>query len=856
MTARSPFAAPIRAPIHAPIGDQFRAAIRQGLYASLLALVCALAAVVLPAQPASAQSGGSGGQAAQADGGDTAPEPLTLEEVLRRTEQAAQEIGSGLLSDDRLSYWRQRLPQLRQRAAAIEAAAKAEVESTQRLLDALGPAPEDGREPRPVAMERDRLQQQLNAQQARLKQAQLAIARADELLNQVQAATRQRFTNRLLVRGPSPLSPDTWVRASEQLTGSLARLYSVIATSEQLKRERADWNNIAGGALAIVLVGLGVAFLLRRVLLRRFGRKPQAEPPPTLVRLTGALLHTLFYLLVPGLAMGALYAYLETVGLMQGLLDELALNTALAVAFAFLIDGLARAVTAPEAADWRVLPVSDPCAVRVGRIARIGAIVFGADILLVRMGRVLHAGEAIAVVHHLLFGLTVSVLLLALTRRDIWQPPELDGVTDEARQVRRRKARTWAAMGVLALSASVLGSVLLGYFELSRYIITRTILTGVLIGLLLLLHAVAREGISAIFRMTRLRSTGRRQEDSTTPILQFWIGAGVDMLVVALGVLLALPLWGVEWNDLWALLLGALMGFQVGGVTISLLDLAFAIALFVVVLSITRVIQRTLDTRVLPQTRLDIGVRESLRTFTGYVGLILAGLVALSTAGLNLSNLAIVAGALSVGIGFGLQAIVNNFVSGLILLFERPIKVGDWVVIGAHQGYIKRIRVRSTEIETFDMSSVIVPNSDFISQSIINWTHTNRVCRVIVPVHVAHGTDTQQVHDLLLQVAREHPQVLRMPEAHVLFMSFGESALHFELRVFARDTDYFLSLASELRFAIDQKFREAGIVIPYPQRDLHIRTGTMEHGRARGDRPETSIPEPGTTPASGGPDGD
>ena len=813
--------------------------------------------LALAPQPAAAQSGGSGGQAAQGDGNQQSqPEPLKLPEVLEQTKQAADEIGSGLLSDERLTYWRQRLPQLRQRAAAIETEAKSDVERTQRLLDALGPPPEDGREPRPVAVERDRLQQQLNDHRARLKQAQLAIARAEELLSQVQAASRQRFTNRLLVRGPSPLAPETWVRAGEQLTASLARLGSVIVSADALKRERADWINIAAGALAIVGVGLAVAFLLRRALLRRFGRTPQSAPPPTLTRLTGALLHTLFYLLVPGLAMGALYAYLETVGLMQGVLDQLALNAALAVAFAFLIDGLAHAVTAPEARAWRVLPVSDPCAVRLGRVARIGAIVFGADILLVRMGRVLQAGEAIAVVHHLLFGLTVSVLLLALTRRDIWQPPELDESVDEALKTARRKARTWASIGVLALAASVLGSVLLGYYELSRYLITRTILTGLLIGLLLLLHAVAREGIAAIFRMTRLRTTGPRQQDSTTPILQFWIGAGVDLLVAALGVLLALPLWGVEWTDLWALLLGALMGFQVGGVTIAPIEIAIAVAVFVLILSGTRVVQRTLDVRVLPQTRLDIGVRETLRTLTGYLGLVFAGLVAVSVAGLDLSNLAIVAGALSVGIGFGLQAIVNNFVSGLILLFERPIKVGDWVVIGAHQGYVKRIRVRSTEIETFDQSAVIVPNSDFISQSIINWTHTNRVCRVIVPVHVAHGTDTQQVHDILLQVARDHPQVLRMPEAHVLFMSFGESALHFELRVFARDTDYYLSLASELRFAIDQKFREAGIVIPYPQRDLHIRTGTMDRGRARVDRPETEIPEAGSTPASGGPDGE
>ena len=777
----------------------------------------------------------------------------SLQELLRETEQAQKELESGLISNDRLNHWRTRLPEIRARAATIETGARQDLESAQRLLDALGPAPEDGRETRPVATERDRLQTQVNEHQARLKQAQLVAARANELLALAQAQARERFTSRLLVQGPSAIYPSTWIDAGAQFTRAWSQLFSAVAAAETPAFDQDDWQRVAAGGVALVLAGLIAALLLRRLLLNRFPREEHAATPSTLARLSGALLHTLFYLLVPSLVFSALYAYLQAVGMMVGVLDQLVRNAMLAVSFGVLIDGLSRSVLASRAPSWRVLPVNDACAHRMERVGTVAGAVFSIDILLVRMGEALEAGRAIAVMHNLVFGILVSAILLWLVQREIWHPSDLTEAVPE-QETRRRKARTWAGLGAIAFAVAVIGAALLGYYELSRFILGRTIVTGLLVGILLLVHAVTHEGVAAIFRATRLRAHSRG-EDQTGSILQFWIGAAVDLILLLLGVLLALPVWGVEWTDLWALLRGAMLGFQVGEITISPMEIALAILFFAAILSLTRVLQRTLDTRVFPQTKFDIGVRDSLRTFTGYVGLVIGVLVALSTAGLNLSNLAIVAGALSVGIGFGLQAIVNNFVSGLILLFERPMKVGDWVVIGQHQGFIKRVRVRSTEIETFDQSSVIVPNSDFISQPIINWTHTNRVCRVIVPVHVAYGTDTQQVRDILLQAAREHPYVLRMPEAHVLFMSFGESAMHFELRVFSRDTDYFLALGSELRFAIDQKFREAGIVIPFPQRDLHIRSGSWQQGRGRDD-PPTDIPDPGTTPPSGGPDSD
>ncbi|MEJ2686549.1 MAG: mechanosensitive ion channel [Gammaproteobacteria bacterium] len=195
-------------------------------------------------------------------------------------------------------------------------------------------------------------------------------------------------------------------------------------------------------------------------------------------------------------------------------------------------------------------------------------------------------------------------------------------------------------------------------------------------------------------------------------------------------------------------------------------------------------------------------------------------------AGLEYKNLAIIAGALSVGIGFGLQNIVNNFVSGLILLFERPIRTGDWIVVGSTEGYVKRIRIRSTQIQTFDRADVIVPNSELISTQVTNWMLYDLRGRVRVPVGVAYGSDTALVKQLLLEAGGAHPQVITdgsAPEPVVLFLEFGDSSLNFELRIYIREIDMRLAVVSDLNFAIDAAFREHGVEIPFPQRDVHVR---------------------------------
>jgi small-conductance mechanosensitive channel len=266
-------------------------------------------------------------------------------------------------------------------------------------------------------------------------------------------------------------------------------------------------------------------------------------------------------------------------------------------------------------------------------------------------------------------------------------------------------------------------------------------------------------------------------------------------------------------------------GFQIGEFRIVPNKILLSLLVFALIIISTGWVKRQLETNWLPKTTMERGAREAMVTITGYIMFTIAALAALSVAGFNFSNIAIIAGALSVGIGFGLQNIVNNFVSGLILLFERPVRKGDWIQVGTTEGYVQDIRIRSTRILTFDRSDVIVPNSELISNQVTNFMLDSIRGRAIVRVGVAYGSDTEKVRYILTQVAEENELVVKdgtSPKPMVLFRGFGDSSLDFELRVHLYDVDRRLSTISNLNFAIDKAFREEGIVIPFPQRDVHM----------------------------------
>ena len=259
-----------------------------------------------------------------------------------------------------------------------------------------------------------------------------------------------------------------------------------------------------------------------------------------------------------------------------------------------------------------------------------------------------------------------------------------------------------------------------------------------------------------------------------------------------------------------------------GITTASLLAL---VLLFGLVVLAERVVRRYFITRLLGRTHLEPAMQFALARVMGYALLGLGFYISLQMVGVNLNSLAFVAGAVGVGLGFGLQNIISNFISGLIILAERPIAIGDRVEIGGVAGQVREISLRSTTVITNDNMAIIVPNADFITQRVTNWSYEDPRVRFRIPFGVAYGTDLSKLRQLMLEVADEHPKALKDPKPELFFVGFGDSSLNFELGVWSSESTISpRRFRSDLFFAIEKKLRESGIEIPFPQQDLHVRT--------------------------------
>ncbi|AUH35004.1 mechanosensitive ion channel domain-containing protein [Paracoccus tegillarcae] len=376
----------------------------------------------------------------------------------------------------------------------------------------------------------------------------------------------------------------------------------------------------------------------------------------------------------------------------------------------------------------------------------------------------------------------------------------------------RVRNRVMAIAGMLSRVVAV-GTVIVGaisFINVANGFMWSWLLTLALLGFLIL----AQDLIADIFNMLKRGEEGARE--GLWPLI---IGA----ILVVMSVPLFMAIWGASRAELAEMWRRMMAGATFGGITISPGGVISLILVFGIGYAITRALQRTLRNSVLPKTKIEAGGQNALVAGLGYLGIFIAAVVAISSAGINLSSLAIVASALSVGIGFGLQNIVSNFVAGIILLIERPISVGDWVDAGGQQGIVKRISVRSTAVETFDKTEVIVPNSDLVSQPVTNWTRSSRNGRVIIPVGVAYGTDTQKVDAILREIIEDQPTVMIDPAPVVLFRGLGADSMDFEIRAILSDVAGGINVTSDVLHEVVRRFAQEKIEIPYAQRDVWLR---------------------------------
>jgi len=690
-----------------------------------------------------------------------------------------------------------------------------QLELLRNQLEKLGEAPGEGQPPEPeaIAGERASLQSQVNNLDATVKAAEAQRVRANQLSDRIQSRRRALFTSQLFERTTTPLSLSLWQDAIAQVETGWRRFTLLLADSTRNIESNRPLYGILGAVLAVWLL-LQVACWYG---VNHFREWDETEPPPFWQRAASGAWVIVLRALPVIAAAATFYAMLKGWNLLSPRAEQIARALAVALITVAVVSALSTTILAPNRPMWRILPVADHSAKQVNWLIFALAAVFGIDKVLNTINDVLYMPLSTTITQssatNVIFAVLLTAILMTRLRAD--QEPREEDV-DWLHWLR--------APGYL-LTFAILAATAIGYVAFARFLATQIVVTGsILIVVFLMLvwaNAVTdriRSAESGQGRLPPLPSDTRRREQ---------IALFLGLLLKAAVFLVAFPFillqWGFDWQDLTVWTQKVFFGFQVGGLTISLATVLGAVAVFIVAYAIARVLLSWLDSQVMEPAGLSGGVRDSVRTGLGYVGFIAAALIAVSYAGVDFSNLAIVAGALSVGIGFGLQSIVNNFVSGLILLAERPIKVGDWVVVGQDQGFVRKISVRATEIETFDRANVVVPNSMLISDKVQNWTLHNNVGRIKINVGVSYASDPEGVRDILLKVAREHPQILTHPEPYVWFSDFGNSSLDFTLFCYALNITRQLGIQTDLRIAIVKKFREEGIEIPYPQSDVHLR---------------------------------
>ena len=681
-------------------------------------------------------------------------------------------------------------------------------------LEQLGNPPKEGEpaEPEAVTAERNALKAVKAEINTLLGRAEDASLRVSQLLEQISELRRNLFANQLSKR--YDLNFALLGEGATEFRAEMGALWRMVSSW---------WNFVVKFKLRAVLLAAFFALAAAAVLViggrRMVGEAMRPDPanqePTYLSRLSVAFASTLLPSAAVATFLFASYYFFDYFNVLRGDIGELMVTAFNVIATVVFIERLAGSALSVNLPAWRLIPVENGPARALYWMVLATALTAGADFILSRVNSVLGSPLTLTIAKSFVLTIAVGLMVIAISR--------LKPFHDDAGRPRRWPG--WAQALFLAVGLLTVLSALLGYIGFARFVARQIVVTGALIATMsigfLTASAVSEEGAFARTLIGRRAKARFEAEDTTLDQLGLVSGIAINLFMVLAGVPLILLQWGFQWGDIRAFALKIFTGVQVGSVTISLVGILTGVAVFAGALFLTRWFQRWLDGQVLARGKVDPGVRNSIKLAVGYAGTALAGLIGVSAAGIDLSNLALVAGALSLGIGFGLQNIVSNFVSGLILLAERPFKVGDWIVAGAIQGTVKRISVRATEVETFQRQTIILPNSDLINQAVGNWTHKNKLGRIEIPIGVAYGSDAVKVQELMLEAAKAEPRAARTPEPVVYFTGFGPSSLDFELRVFLTDITDQIAALNGIRMRLLQAFEANGVKIPFPQSEVH-----------------------------------
>jgi len=728
--------------------------------------------------------------------------------------RAEKAVYGGQTSNEALEKLRSSLSSARSEALEAQSSRTGRSKIISDQIDALGPIPEDSEtEAKDISELRLSLSKQLAVARAPLIVAEEAFRRANGLISEIDKTIRERSASVFLKLGVSPLSPNTWGPMVSDIKKYFGQVSSEVAQSLNNPSSKVIRSNNLPGIIFFAIMGLALIFPATKWVSQNMSVANQRHDAK-LKKITYLAFSCLVFIL-PLLGICFLIRsaeMLDIFGYRGGALTQAIMAMSIAVVGSYW---LAHNLFKETGLTRELLGIESNRLVGAYTVTILMGVVLGLYWLIGDLKQLADLSEtSIAVMEFPLlligsYGLITFSQRVKMYRARLILEKKITPISD----------RLSSSILMLTMATGLVGpiSAAIGYSNIGSKLVFATILTLAVLFALFVVFTM----IAYLFSEIIIKNQNKDVQESTPKGSLFRVFLAFILACCAIP-LLAL-IWGARVVDIQDVWLSLKDGVVLGDTRVSISDFITFIIIFSIGYTLTRLLQSALRLSVLPNTKIDTGAQNALVTGVGYIGIFFAALIAITSMGLDLSSLAIVAGALSVGIGFGLQAIVSNFLSGIILLVERPIKVGDWIQVGAYSGYVSKIAVRATTIDTFDQANVIIPNADFISGTVTNMTHLSKRGRVKVPVGVAYDSDPVFVKEILMDIVSSNANILKSPGPSVFLLGFGPDSIDFEIRGILRDVNSITSTRSDMNFEILRRFAQEGIEIPFGQRDITIK---------------------------------